>query len=234
MNPYNIDQSELLGPIMSLTILYESMPETVGCEKCKEVNGDDEIWCCKTQSPSMYYIEFLKVWREAEKWSKAKRSELTLRAIRNHLDGSQNKGCIFYDGECTVYEYRPFSCRMYGIIPEESWQRRWDALKERDGDKFDARPQCSLVSVKDENKTVTDKQEQEWFDHSIKCEKRVVSEGVVDLHDAGGGSYRTFHDHLLIELFDEHFLTLISKVRLSGPSIEDIDNIINDVRKLLG
>ena len=149
MNPYgvNIDGQTLMAPMASLKILYDGMPQTTGCENCHEANGDESKWCCRYQNPSMFYIEFLYIWEEIQdNWSKKDRSELMLRAVRNYLDNSLSKGCIFYDDECKVYDKRPLMCRLYGVIPKESWDNRWEALKERQGDKFEARSQCPLVT----------------------------------------------------------------------------------------
>ena len=94
MNPYNIDisQSNLEAPIVALNVLYNGMPATSGCEKCAEVNGDDVHWCCQTQNPSMYYVEFLQVLKAVGNWAEDKKREVILRAVRNYLDNSLSKG----------------------------------------------------------------------------------------------------------------------------------------------
>ncbi len=119
MNPYNIDltQSNLAGPIVALNVLYNGMPATSGCEKCVEINGDNAYWCCRSQAPSMYYVEFLQVLKKiGDTWENDKKVDLVLRAVRNYLDNSLNKGCVFYDGECTIYMDRPFSCFLQGTM----------------------------------------------------------------------------------------------------------------------
>lgn len=237
MPQYGVDvrASNLMQPLMSLQILYEELPETTGCERCEEVNGDDVHWCCRTISPSMYYVEFLHVWKEVQDhWSKKKRLDLVLRAIDNYLNSDLHKGCIFYDKGCTVYKQRPFNCRMYGVLPDEVFQKRLDALKERDGDDADMRPQCDLVSCAG-NKTMTEEDEQNGFDHIVKCERRIgVHESVISHHDTAGGSYRTFHDHLLKELFQENFLIKLTEIRLSNPSEEDRKAFIKTLSGMIG
>lgn len=226
MNPYGakIDDDNILGPITSLNILYEGMPETKGCESCREVNGENAFWCCKTQSPSMYYVEFLKVWKEVQQWGKWQKARVIIAAITNYLSNNKDKGCVFYDDECTIYNDRPLACRMYGVIPKESWNKRWDALKERDGDNFCAKQQCNLVSTVD-GKEITPEQENKWFVHTAKAERRIgVPLQAIQLHDEAGGSYRTFHDHILMELFPASSLNMLTQVKLSNPSSEDIEN----------
>lgn len=235
MNPYGVDttQGNLRGPLLSLDLLYEGMPETTGCEKCKEINGDQESWCCLSQSPSMYYIEFLNVWKDAQEWDQRKKTDLILRAIRNYLTTNINKGCIFFHGGCQTYTTRPFACRQYGVIPKENWDKRWAKLKEQMGEAFDAKPQCNLVSTVS-GKGVTPDEEDKWFSHTRKCEERIgTNPAAIALHDIAGGSYRTFHDHLLIELFPPQFLEMLTKSRLSNPSKEDIDSTLEELRKSL-
>lgn len=234
MNPYNIDltQSNLEGPLISLSVLYNGMPATSGCEKCSEKNPDNPYWCCKTQNPSMYYVEFLRVFKKVgDTWSNEKKIELVLKAVKNYLTNDLSKGCVFYDNECTVYEDRPFACRMYGVIPKENWDKRWESLKRRQGESFEAKPQCDLVSSEEE---ITASMEDKWFLHTRKCEERIgISAEVVNLHDLGGGSYRTFHDHLLVEFFNDSILEMLSKARMTNSTEEEIDLLVDELRKQL-
>lgn len=234
MNPYGVDTSEsnTLGPLMSLNILYNEMPATTGCGDCAKINGEDnKDWCCRKHNPSMYYCEFLKVFKLFTTWSKSKRTEFILRAVKNYLSNSLSKGCIFYKDGCQCYSARPLSCRLYGVIPQESWDRRHKILQDRYGDQFQPVQQCSLVKSKT---PVTVEMEHKWFLHTKKCEERLgVVPNAISLHDSGGGSYRTFHDHLLIELFPDSILSHLTKIRLTNPTEEQIDSAINAIADLL-
>lgn len=184
-----------------------------------------EVHNCRTHNPSMYYVEFLNAWQQVQKWSKEKRADLIIRSIKNHLLGEIDKGCVFWSGECLVYDHRPFACRMYAVIPQESWDSRVANLKKRYGEDYEPRPQCDLVSV--EGDSITKDQEDKWFRHTANCEKRIgINPNVISAHDEPQGSYRTFHDHVLLELFDEGFLTKLSMVRLSNPSPEEVDEFV--------
>jgi len=231
MNPYGIDTRDgnIRGPIVSLGILYDEMPVTTGCENCKDINGDDAFWCCRLYSPSMYYIEFLKIWEEVEDWNKEKRAKIMVRSIRNHLRTDLNKGCVFWSDRCLVYDNRPAACRMYAVIPQESWDSRVVSLKKMYGDDYAPRPQCDLVSTRD-GKPITKAQENKWFKHTARCESRIgVSSDVIKAHDDPQGSYRAFHDHVLLGLFNEDFLTQLSKLRLQNPSQEKIDGFLENL-----
>ena len=209
------------------------MPETEGCEKCEEINGDEKFWCCSTNSPSMWYVEFLNVWEKVQNWNKEKKINLILRAIRNYLSNKTSKGCIFFDNGCQCYSDRPFCCRQYGVVPKENWDKRWSALKERMGDKFDAKPQCNLVSIKGGG-SITPEQEDKWFEHTKKCERRIgILSHTIKKYDLAGGTYRTFHDHLLIELHTPEFLHKLTTVRLQNPSESDINSFVSVLKEQL-
>lgn len=134
MNFYGIDKSDtnLRGPVTSLKILYEDMPKTSGCDQCAAINGDkDKDWCCHVLNPSMYYVEFLKVWEHVEKnWNKEKKTRLIMRAIKNYLRSDLNKGCIFYENGCSVHQHRPLACLSADTIvltsggPKPIWEIR--------------------------------------------------------------------------------------------------------------
>lgn len=233
MNPYGVkvDGESIRRPLISLQVLYDSMPETTGCEKCQEVNGDDEHWCCKTMNPSMYYSEFIKVWYNVQNsWSKKKKIDLFVRAIENYLFMGQEKGCIFYDDGCQTYDLRPFYCRMYGIIPKESWDSRIESIKKRDED-FEFRPQCELVITK---KEVTEEHEDKWFAHVKQCEEKLgVPDQYIKLHDIPGGCYRTFHDHLLLEVLEPSTMNILTGAKITKPTKADINLLKNELLKLL-
>ncbi len=232
LNPYGVNTSDsnLVGPLVSLRILHEEMPKTTGCDRCKEVNGDNVDWCCKTTNPSMYYVEFLNSWQAVQdEWSKDDKLDLVVRAIRNYLSESLEKGCIFYHGGCTTYDKRPFACRMYGVIPKQTWDERRVIFKGRYGEDFEPRAQCDMVTA---DKEISREMEDNWFLFIRRAEERIgVPEAVINGHDEPHGSYRTFHDHMLVELFPPEFLNYLTKLRLSSPSEEDIDKFIIEVRK---
>ena len=239
MPQYNVELTEtnMIGPMASLKVLYERMPETCGCEDCEEINGlERKQWCCRLQNPSMHYSEFMYTWRDVEKkWSKVKRLELVLNAISTYLDNSMDKGCIFYNSGCQIYSTRPFACHMYGVMPVETWKKREAQIKEVMGEDVKISPQCSLVKLKNDPLGVlTGKQEDLWFSQVLRAEKQLgVSQHHIDLHDNPGGSYRTFHDHLLMELFPIQFMAMLTKVRLTNPSKEDIAATVGVLREQL-
>jgi len=232
MNPYgvNVEENKIRRPLISLQVLYDGMPSTSGCEQCPSENGDDAHWCCKSMNPSMYYVEFIKVWEQVQKWSKQRRIDIFVRAIENYLFMGQSKGCIFWKDGCQVYEDRPFYCRLYGVIPEESFSQRVESIKEREED-FEFRPQCPLVKS---DKPITVEDEDTWFEHINKCEQQLgVPDQFIKLHDIPGGCYRTFHDHLLLEILEPSTMNILTGAKLSNPSKGDIKLLRDELVKLL-
>lgn len=234
MNPYGakFDGESIRRPLISLQVLYDGMPETTGCEKCQEVNGDDASWCCLSICPSMYYVEFIAVWQHVQNnWGKKKKIDLFVRAIENYLQIEGQKGCIFWDDGCQCYERRPFSCKMYGVIPKDSWDSRIEAIKKREKD-FEFRPQCELVSTKDGSE-ITDEQENKWFDHTKQCEEKLVPKAYIKLHDIPGGCYRTFHDHLLLEVLEPSTMNILTGAKITKPTKDDIALLKKELLKML-
>lgn len=233
MNPYGVNTSDsnIRGPLVSLTVLYESMPKTSGCENCKEVNGNNEHWCCLTLNPSMYYAEFLLVWEKVQNWSKKDRLDLIGRCISNYLDNSPSKGCVFYKNGCQIYLDRPLACRVYAVISDEGWQERINLGKKRFGENYNPKPQCNLVKSEI---PVSLEMENKWFKHTQTAETRIgVNKQIIQAHDDATGSYRTFHDHILIELFDIAFLNKLSGLRLTNMNKESIESFVNTIKNMM-
>lgn len=226
----NISDSNIRAPLVSLKVLYKDMPTTSGCEKCVEHNKDNAYWCCLSLNPSMYYVEFLYAWEKVQKWIEADRLQLISRCIKNYLSNNINKGCVFYNNGCSIYDERPLSCRMYGVIPKEGWEERVNMAKSRFGESYTPIPQCSLVkSSQDISKTDDDK----WFNHTKNCEKRIgVKDEIIKDHDGPFGSYRTFHDHILLEIFPTSFLNLLTSIKVKNFPQNEIDSLVETVLDL--
>lgn len=237
MNPYGVStvDSNIRAPLVSLNVLYDRMPQTTGCEKCGEINGDNLAWCCRTMNPSMYYVEFLYVWEKVQKWTKKDKAALIVRAVVNYLSRSLTKGCIFYDGRCLCYDQRPLACRMYGVVPQDVWDRRLQGLKDQLGEDNVRHwtKQCDLVSVKN-GSPINEDDEMKWFNFTKTAEERIgVPSHVIKLHDLPAGSYRTFHDHLLLELFPAKAMNGLTATKMRKPNEEWIRDFARDIVKQL-
>ena len=219
--------------LVSLKVLYEGMPTSTGCETCLDVNGEDDLhWCCTQQNPNMFHIEYEHATAQISHWSRKKRVDLIERALRGYLSRDFNQACIFYDGGCTIYETRPFACRMFGVIPKETWDEGVAKFLV-DHPKVIARPQCDLVRQKT---PVTASQHRKWSDHIRNCELQSGrSEREIRLHDKRGGGYRTFYEHILIELCSMGILDTdkLGRLRDTEPDKNAINEEAERVRSLL-
>ena len=122
------------------------------------------------------------------------------------------------------------TCRLYGVTPEEVWDERVELLKNRHGVDFPSYTQCGLVTMDDGCKYISSENDNKWFNHVRECEKRLgVTPDAIHLHDLPGGSYRTFHDHLLIELFPVGVLEALTKYRFTNPTEGDIEHVVEEI-----
>lgn len=226
-------KEDISKSIIKLNVIYDSMPKTSGCESCQSVNGDNAMWCCQLNNPSMYYIEFINVWKEVQtSWDKGLKIELILRAVKNYLSNSLNKPCIFFQNGCKIYSYRPSQCRLYGIIPNDSWQKRIDSIVEKFGTCHHVRSQCDLVTTQDHMNSDV---ENDIFNKIRAYEYETgVSASSIMKHDDYEGSYRTFHDHLLLEILPESALEMMSKYRKDDITDVGIASVVSMLRHMLG
>jgi len=195
--------------------LYGEIPETEGClVNIAKENGCGS-WCCEFQSPSLFYSEFLYAWKQVEEhWPKEKVIKLYLRCVESHLSKATTKGCVFWDRStklCGIHEQRPYNCRSYGQIPQEEFKPRYERLKilyENDPTAV-VRDQCNLVTSP---KPPTKKDNDEWFKELHFIERDIGVHPSL-MNDQNGGSYRQFHDHILLKTSSEAFLEKLKKLR---------------------
>lgn len=209
------DKRKIDNAIKALNHAYSKIPSTKGCLKhiaLPQSEGGCNAWCCRTQFPSVLYVEFIQSWRYVtSKWDDSKILNLIKASLRNYLFPEPNRGCVFFDKDknlCSQHEVRPFNCRIYGITPEEEFKPRYERLKVINPQ---ARDQCGLVSTEDGSK-VTTKDTDFWWNLVKMSEKAIgIKEDLIT--DEPHGSYRAYHDHILIHLFGEDHLEKLSDIR---------------------
>lgn len=213
----------------TLKSIYNDIPETEGCMENIAKEGGCGAWCCQSQNPSVFFSEFLLTWgRVSGNWTKAQKAELIIRCLRNYFDKTTSKGCVFWNSGtklCQQHESRPYNCRVYGQTPEEDFKPRYEKLKVLYPD-ADIREQCSLVKSP---APPTKEQINKWFN-----EIRFVEHDCGVHHtlhtDEPGGSYRSYHDHVLLQIGNAAFLQHVSKLRISG-TIEQQEKFIVEFEK---
>ncbi|NJL70131.1 MAG: YkgJ family cysteine cluster protein [Candidatus Competibacteraceae bacterium] len=213
--------------IEKLNAIYAKIPDTEGCMKhigLSKEDGGCGGWCCKYQSPQALYSEFLNSWRTVLRtWTEEKIVTLVERSIRNYLSAFTAKRCIFWEEEtmlCGQHETRPYSCRIYGITPEQEFKPRYERLKilyQTDPTAI-IRDQCNLIKPVGET-PVTIHETMNWWVELVKVEMLTGVEKD-DIHDGAGGSYRTFHDHILLHLFNDTMMRQLETLRMEGTTVE--------------
>jgi Fe-S-cluster containining protein len=216
------DKRRIKNAIAVLDYIYKQIPDTKGCMENinkPEAEGGCGAWCCQVQNPSVLYVEFLNTWNHVtSNWSDEQVGNLIRACLRNYLFERQTKGCVFFDHEskmCSQHGSRPYNCRVYGIIPDEEFKPRYERLRVLNNE---VRDQCSLVETAN-GETVTVKDTNSWW-KEVKQQERAIGIDEALITDEPEGSYRTYHDHILIHLFGVEHLEKLSAVRVH---MEDSD-----------
>lgn len=216
------DKKRIDDSISVLNYVYSEMPSTKGCleniGKSKKEGGCG-AWCCQVQNPSVLYVEFLNVWKNTiSTWSDGKIGNLIEACLKNYLFDRPVKGCVFFDHKskmCSQHETRPYNCRIYGVIPEEEFKPRYERLKVLNNQ---TQKQCGLVSTEDGSE-VTMKDTNYWWKQAMGAEGAIgIKKSLIN--DDATGSYRTYHDHVLIHVFGLDFLGQLTDVRLNSSDKE--------------
>ena len=217
-----MSESQIKEGVEKINEIYNEIPETTGCLKYIEMPKEDggcEGKCCLHQNPSVLYIEFMNTWKYVmSNFSMDEITNLIESALRNYLSDAPTKGCVFFDRDkkiCTQHEARPYNCRMYSQIPDEEFKPRYEALKVLQEKDFRTvvMPQCDLTETVG-NKP-TKEQSDSWWERMKDIEKEC---GIPEeeITDDQYGTYRTYHDHIILHVFPRWALEEITKMKMHG------------------
>jgi len=189
------------------------------------------------------YSEFLNTWKYIlNNWEMDEVIKVIERAVRSYLSGKVlNKGCIFFDKEkklCSIHSTRPYNCRVYGVVPDEEFNKSLARVREDFKDDLSfvlIREQCDLVETTNHEEVTTKKTDKWWARlNKIEEEMGVPKENI---NDDLEGSYRTFHDHLLLYIANDKLLMDLTDVRLHGEPYEKeivANTVVNILKKAFG
>lgn len=231
---YSIPNKRIKEAKKSLDIFYSKIPETKGCLNYigkTEQEGGCGGWCCLTQNPQVLYSEFLNTWEYVVKnFSDADFESLIERSVRKYLYPNKDKGCVFFNKDskmCSQHESRCFNCRIYGIIPEEEFKPRYERLKVIYPE---TRDQCNLISTIDNKKVTKEDTDKWWIElNSIEIKMGIKPELI---NDGTNGTYRTYHDHLLLHLLSRETMAMMTEIRTKGTDL-DKERTINNIMIIL-
>ena len=196
--------------------IYKSLPSTIGCMKSiEDVKSSCGAWCCEEQNPSVWFCEFLNTLSSfILKMDPVDFSKLIELCLKKYLLIDRSSGCVFWDSDtklCKQHESRPVNCYFYGVTPEEEFQPRYERLKVLNNN---VKPQCNLIMLENGDKFMTKDDIDSSFDAIRQLEETL---GVPShfLNDSDGGSYRSYHEHVLLWILGESQMCDLSVVRAS-------------------
>jgi Fe-S-cluster containining protein len=188
--------------------------------------------CCKTAMPSHNYSEFVQIITDIwQKESKEFKIHIICQSIeyffRNEFEKwgieSLLKPCMLLDqesGKCTVYENRPISCRLFGLWPNKSYEERVDKFEkayEKYGLKREDLPlfkQCELVKRVKTDAEIDQEIIDKMFESLDNLDKKIGNFSQLQIEQKE--NYRTFHDWLLLKVFGEEWLSMLTSFMLAA------------------
>jgi len=207
------DKSKKAFP--KLKKVYKEIPETKGC---MDHLSQCHAYCCRFQTPQLLYAEFLLIWNHiASQWNNDEICDLFERCMLCAVDHLSSKRCVFFDPKksvCLIHDIRPYNCRVYGHVPSEEFNPRYERLKEEYAKYVMAaiHPQCDLVKTKEGEKITTKDTNRWWGDiSSIEFGIGVPQD---QINDDPGGSYRAPHDHILLYMMPDNVLNAVGGISL--------------------
>jgi hypothetical protein len=128
------------------------------------------------------------------------------------------------------------NCMTYGIEPEEEFRPKYERLKVLYQDRPDAviRDQCNLIETTDGSK-LTKKMIDDWWKQLTEVEESIGVDKE-EITDKPGGTYRTFHDHILLYLCNDEIMNKLQMLRQHGNKQEcetAIKGVVEAFRKSL-
>ena len=196
--------------------------------------------CCLVACPQMNYSEAMqildRVWAE---WSNEDKRKLIMKCLRFYFSNSMVKSCSLLGKDdagnfgCRVYEDRPLMCRLYGMWPQATYERRVKMFERATGFERKDLPlntQCTHVKRVDDSVEINDE----------------VIDGLtasLDLIDAKVGkytpeqiekrnNYMTIHDWVLQKFFGDENMAVLTDFLLAATK-EEIDDYLEAQEKLI-
>ena len=186
--------------------------------------------CCKVAMPQMNYCEFTQLINEVWKTSsRSEKIEMICKSVEYFLHNEFEKfamktlikPCMLLsdEGKCKYYDFRPLSCRLYGLWPKDMYKERvdkfekaYDGLLERN--QLPLNTQCPNVKRKDNSKLLTKEIIDSLFGKLDVLDTRVGSFTPDQISQRE--NYRTFHDWLLLKIFKEDWLVKLTNFMIAA------------------
>jgi Fe-S-cluster containining protein len=201
----DLDDLEKSKSIFKLKDIYKDIPDTK-CNHCPLKKGV-EADCCKTFSPPMNLVEFLNILKH-NTYSKEQKIDLICECIKSYLNPNYIKPCLLLkNNQCSVYEQRPFSCRMFGLYTQDEWNSRLESISvQLDVEKQEV-PffcQCKGIEVTGKKSKISKKESDESF--------KKIHELDLDFFNDLFQGRQMVYSSITYMPFDAHFLSIFIPV----------------------
>jgi len=226
------------------SVLQSIYHDSINLEStCKQQNI-----CCKVAMPQINYSEFLQILSTIYE---TKNIEEILDIVCTSVEyffryeyakwGMETmvKPCMLLskEGRCTVYKDRPLSCRMYGLWPDDIYNRRVDKF-EKAYAKYNIQrgelplsTQCNCVKRVDESVPLTEELIEKLYQQLNDLDKKIGTFSELQIKQRE--NYRTFHDWLLLSVYGEDGLSNLTTFILKANKeiMEDQIKVFKEVLK---
>jgi len=199
------------------------------------------LTCCKTAMPSINYSEFQQIitvlWN---KLSKDEKINLICKSVEYFFKNEYKKWgmdtlmkpCALLDekGLCVAYGDRPLNCRLYGLWPQDEYNQRVDKFEkayEQFGLKRSELPlntQCPNVKRIDESVPLTIELINELFKKLDDLDKDVGEFTTLQVEQKE--NYRTIYDWLLLKVYGEEWMVMLTTFILAATREQMEDQIV--------
>ena len=198
--------------------------------------------CCRVACPQMKYSEAVNIltiiWSD---WSREDKKNFLKTCIRYFFSRSLVKPCPMLVGnECRVYGDRPLNCRLYGLWPEDMWNRRVEGLAKKLGlekVQIPLNQQCVFVKRKN-GQPLTEELIEGLFRSLDELDVVLLAESDATRYEEWQGridrnwNYRAIHDWALLRFFGEEWLMNMTTIALSANS-EQVEKLIETIEKVV-
>lgn len=242
-----MSKKELIGKVQ-----LSNLQSTLKRIYCDEISLNTTMTCkcvcCKVAMPQMNYSEFIQIvttiWNE---WNVEDKTRLILSSLEYYFKNDFEKWgietlvkpCMLQgnDGLCKIYENRSLSCRMFGIWPVEEYEKRVDRFEKAYAQYGLTREdlplyhQCPLVKRTDTSKDLTIEIVNGLYSKLDKLDKRIGE--FSDLEIKQKHNYRTFHDFLMLKIFGEEWLSMLTTFMMAATKeqlVEQLEVLKDTVR----
>jgi Fe-S-cluster containining protein len=204
-----------------------------------ETNCQGNCVCCKVAMPTMNYCEFVQILNEIwDKESVRIKAEIIKTSIeyfvRYHHEvwGMDKfiKPCMFLkDGRCAYYSSRPLNCRIYGLWPEDEYNKRVESFQKEFGLEKENVPlntQCPFVERKNTQDDLTMDEINAMYDALNDLDfsmKRFTSKQIKE-----GVNVRAFHDWICYTFFGEEWLSFMSQLLIRAKTKDNARERLED------